>query len=208
MITAKRGDVVRLFAAIDPPAEEIAMLHSTLEAALHSALGEPEPALHSALGEAEPGLRYVPPDQWHVTTAFYGEVAEAVVPELLERLGRAVARTPPLTLSIRGLGTFPKQNATARVLWAGLAGDLAELSRLADRCVAAGRRSGVAMDDRPFRAHLTLARARRDPVDLREIVAALSSYDGQPWPARSLRLVHSTLGATVRHTTVHEWPLS
>jgi 2'-5' RNA ligase len=180
---------VRLFAAIDPPADELA-------------------ALAAVIGEPAPALRHVPTEQWHVTTAFFGDVADVLVTELAERLGRAAGRTPALTLSIRGVGTFPKQAAKARVLWAGLDGALAELSRLADRCVAAGRRCGLAMDVRPFRPHLTLARSRHGPVDLRDTVAALSPYAGNPWPVTSLRLVRSTLGSNVTHTTLQEWPLS
>jgi RNA 2',3'-cyclic 3'-phosphodiesterase len=179
---------MRLFAAVDPPADAIAHLEA-------------------AVGAHTDGLRRVPTEQWHLTTAFYGEVADDVAAELADRLSRAAARTPPMSLQIRGAGTFPKQSVGARVLWAGVDGDVAGLTRLAERCVAAGRRCGLTMEDRSYRPHLTLARARRDPVDLREAVAALSSYVGQPWPVTSLRLVKSTLGAHVTHEPLHEWPL-
>jgi 2'-5' RNA ligase len=179
---------MRLFAAVDPPADEVARLTA-------------------ALGEPLPALRYVPTDQWHVTTAFYGEVADDVVPELAERLARAAGRTAPMTLALHGIGTFPKQSARARVLWAGIDGDVAVLTRLAERCVAAGRRCGLTMEDRPFRPHLTIARARKDPVDLRATVDSLSSYAGHFWPVASLRLVHSTLRPKVHHETLHEWSL-
>jgi 2'-5' RNA ligase len=180
---------VRLFAAVDPPADEVA-------------------ALTAALGEPLPGLRYVPSEQWHVTTAFYGEAPDRVVGELAERLGRAAGRTGPMTLVLRGAGTFPKQASKARVLWVGIEGDGDELARLADRCVAAGRRCGLTMEGRSFRPHLTIARARKEPVDLRETVDALSIFAGSPWPATTLRLVHSTLGPKVHHETIHEFPLS
>lgn len=179
---------MRLFAAVAPPPEARA-------------------EITELLAPQHQELRFGSPEQWHITTAFYGEVAESLLPPLVERLGRAAARTPALTLRLHGAGTFPRQANRARVLWIGVAGDVAVLSRLADRCAAAGRRSGVAMEDRPFRPHLTVARARRDPVDLRDTIAGLSAYDGVPWPATSLRLVHSTLGAHVEHRTVQEWPL-
>jgi 2'-5' RNA ligase len=183
---------VRLFAAVDPPPAEVAALAA---------------ALADASGGTIEHLRRVPEDQWHLTTAFYGDVPERVLPELVDRLGRAAGRAAPMTLSFRGAGTFPKQAARARVLWAGVDGDLAELARLADRCVASGRRCGLAMEDRSYRPHLTLARARRDPVDLRETLATLSSYAGQSWRPTSLRLVKSTLGSTVTHETLNEFPL-
>jgi 2'-5' RNA ligase len=179
---------MRLFAAVDPPTTAVEHLAT-------------------AVGALPPSLRPVPVEQWHLTTAFYGEVAERTVPELTERLARAAARGAAMTLRLHGVGTFPKQAGQARVLWAGLDGDVAELTRLAERCSAAGRRCGLAMQDRPYRPHLTLARSRHDSVDLRETVAALSPYDGDAWQATQLRLVHSTLGPQVHHETLEEWPL-
>ena len=179
---------MRLFAAVDPPTAEVA-------------------AVGAAIGDPDERLRYVPADQWHLTTAFYGEVPEAAVDELAERLGRAAAKSAPMTLQIRGVGTFPKQAARARVLWAGVEGDVAELIRLAERCAAAGRRVGLRMEERAYRPHFTIARVRKDNADLRETVAALATYVGQAWPAQSLRLVVSRLGPQVRHETIHEWPL-
>ncbi|HEU5034771.1 MAG TPA: RNA 2',3'-cyclic phosphodiesterase [Mycobacteriales bacterium] len=180
---------MRLFAAVVPPAAALDHLEDALR----------EVALDR--------LRPVPRHQWHLTVAFFGEVPERVADDLAERLGRVAARTEPLSLRLRGGGTFPKQAARARQLWVGVDAGGDELARLADRAAAAGRRCGLPMEDRPFRAHLTLGRARRGVEDLTDAVAALSSYDGSPWAVRTLRLVRSTLGAQVRHETWHEWPL-
>lgn len=174
--------------AVDPP-----------EAELH--------ALAEAVGERDGRLRWVPPEQWHITLAFYGDVPDDVADGLAERLGRAAARTSVLGLALAGAGTFPRQARKALTLWVGVAGDTDALARLADRCAAAGRRCAIPMKERVFRPHLTLARSRRDPVDLRDRVAALASYAGSPWSVCDVRLVHSTLGSTVRHETLASWPL-
>lgn len=177
---------MRLFAAIEPPADEIV-------------------ALSAALGTPDDRLRYVPTVQWHLTTAFYGDVDDAIVPDLTARLERAARRCAPLSLVLSDAGTFPKQSARAKVLWVGVTGDVDGLSRLAERCVAAGRRCGLSMEDRPYRPHVTIARTRRDPIDLRPTVESLSTYAGNPWTATSLRLVRSTLGANVTHETLTEF---
>jgi 2'-5' RNA ligase len=93
------------------------------------------------------------------------------------------------------------------VLWIGLDGDVDAMRRLADRCAGAGRRARIALDDRKFRPHLTLARARRETVDAGGIVDRLASYSSPWWTVTSIRLVHSHLGAVVRHETVREWTL-
>jgi len=93
------------------------------------------------------------------------------------------------------------------VLWIGLDGDTAELRRLAERCVAAGRRCGIAMADRTFSPHLTIGRSRNSPADLDRAVRSLWDYRSEPWQVTSIRLIRSTLGATVRHDLLTELPL-
>jgi RNA 2',3'-cyclic 3'-phosphodiesterase len=180
---------VRLFAAIDPPAE--------LCESLGAALGE----------ERDERLRWVPPEQWHLTLAFYGEVDESKVEKLQEGLARAAERTRSFGVRLASVGTFPKQSTKARVLWVGLDGEVDALGRLADRCAGAGRRARITMEDRKFRAHLTLARSRREGVDATPLTDRLASYSSPWWSVTTLRLVHSTLGAEVKHETVSDWSL-
>jgi 2'-5' RNA ligase len=85
-----------------------------------------------------------------------------------------------------------------------------DVRRLAASVGAAARRCGIAVDDRPYRPHLTLARGR-EGADLRPAVAALSGFAGCPWTADALHLVRSRLGAgpggTAAHEIVETWPL-
>ncbi|HTW21701.1 MAG TPA: RNA 2',3'-cyclic phosphodiesterase [Mycobacteriales bacterium] len=181
---------MRLFAAIDPSPAAIA-------------------DLRRAIGETDDALRWLPEEQWHVTLAFYGEVGDDSAEALAVRLERAAARTAPLSLQLAGAGCFPSRPHAARVLWIGLAGDVDELIRLSERCTAAGRREGLAMERRRFRAHLTLGRARGAPVDVSKRLRTLWEYAGPTWSATSLRLVRSTPGPKqARHETVADWPLS
>jgi RNA 2',3'-cyclic 3'-phosphodiesterase len=177
-----------LFAAVDPPPEAVA----DLERALASA--------------AARSLRWAPPEQWHVTLAFYGEVKDLAVEDLTERLSRAAARSPTLSLQLASAGTFPRRPNAAKILWAGLQGDTGDLSRLADRCRAAGRHAGTPVDGRKFAPHLTLARANQ-PSNMSRALTALWSYSGPTWTAGTLRLVKSTLGPTVHHETIAEFAL-
>ncbi len=139
--------------------------------------------------------------------AFYGETPGATVAELTDRLRRAAERTTLLSLRLTGVGSFPADPVKAKVLWLGIDGDLTELSHLADRCSAAGRRSGLDLEIRKYRPHLTIGRPRHGTIDLRPTLEALPPYAGQPWRATTLRLVRSHLGPKVRHETLDELPL-
>jgi 2'-5' RNA ligase len=84
-----------------------------------------------------------------------------------------------------------------------VAGDRTGLGRLADSVRAAVRRSGLPIEDRPYRLHLTLARSDGS-TDLRPLVGALASVEGRRWVADRLHLVRSTLGAGPAGTALHE----
>ncbi|MBX6371184.1 MAG: RNA 2',3'-cyclic phosphodiesterase [Acidothermus sp.] len=184
---------MRLFAAVSPPLAARRHLAEALE----------------RIRAADEPWRWVDPPRWHLTLAFFGEVAEDRVPSLVSRLSRAVARARPLALRLAGAGAFDRPTR-ARVLWVGVEvrEDDPGLSLLAARCVAAGRRSGLAMPgaDRPFRGHLTLARsAGEERLDAREVVTALADYRGPWWTASELSLMRSFLGPQPRYEVIRQW---
>lgn len=148
----------------------------------------------SPLRDAEPGVRWVRREQWHLTLVFLAAVPADAVDALVAGLRRAAAGTPPLRLALAGAGAFPRTER-ARVVWAGLGGDVAALGTLAEGCRDAAVAAGVAVEARPFHAHLTVARARRRPVRAGALVDALADYAGPPWTADELELVHSRPGA-------------
>ncbi len=154
-------------------------------------------------------LRWTGRAGWHFTLAFYGEVPDAVLPELRERLARAARRYEPIPLRLKGGGRFAD-----RVVWAGADGDLPALRKLADSASAAARRAGVEMSGhRAYTPHLTVARNRGGALDLDPFVEALTDFEGGAWTVRELALVRSRLpaggvpGEQPRYETVAAWPL-
>jgi 2'-5' RNA ligase len=125
------------------------------------------------------GLRWTDAHGWHLTLAFLGATEPAVVSDLGDALRGAAARHQPARLTTGGLGAFPSR-ARARVAWYGISDPERRLEALA-RDVARAVRLG---EDARFQAHITLARARRDAVDLS---AWLAEADGEA-PAGVLEL--------------------
>jgi 2'-5' RNA ligase len=186
---------MRLFVGLWPSHEAIAQLGAAVE--------------EIRSGPAASGsdrVRWTAPTQWHLTLAFLGEVSDDHLPQLRRRLARTAARRHAPTLEFSGAGRFGD-----RVLFARVGGDTHALRLLAGSVTAAVRRSGLPVDERPYRAHLTLARGLPGS-DLRPLVAALAGFRGRPWVAQDLALVHSRLAAGPGGRAVYEiigrWPLA
>jgi len=124
-------------------------------------LPEPQRALLAAhlvvCRSAAPEFRWVPPGSLHLTLRFLGHLE----PSKLERLRRGLRelRGHPFDLALEGLGSFGGRRA-ARVVWLALREGAAEAAALAQRVEAASQAAGLEAEPRPFRGHVTLARAR------------------------------------------------
>jgi 2'-5' RNA ligase len=99
------------------------------------------------------GLRWSTPDQWHVTLVFLGEVDDESRNRLVNEL--ATVRQTRLALRIEGLGVFQR----AGILHAEIE-VTPELLRLYEAAAAAVKRAALDVEERPYRAHITLARSR------------------------------------------------
>jgi 2'-5' RNA ligase len=95
----------------------------------------------------------------HLTLRFIGEVDERRYTALREAL--AAVSSPTFTLSLNGVGQFPPGGAP-RVIWAGVQSPptLTALQRQIEAAVVA---QGHRAEDRPFSAHITLARLKTPP---------------------------------------------
>ncbi len=109
------------------------------------------------LRAAAPTLRWVAPPRYHLTVVFLGAVDPAAMDAVATAVAAVSVGTAPFPLRLDGrLATFGRT-----VLWAGVAPS-PPLARLAGALRTALSTCVALPDaDRPFAAHLTLARARR-----------------------------------------------
>jgi 2'-5' RNA ligase len=170
-------------------------------------------ALQHALAAALPrrGVRWVPPDQFHLTLLFLGWVARERLTDLNQQLTAATAEVAAFSLGVGGPGVFPDWRRP-RVLWAGLTGELAALATLQQRVFAAGRAFVEKPEDRPFHAHLTLARIsaweRPDGELVRRALAEAPAASPGSWQAAELLLIRSQPGpGGSQYTDVARFPL-
>lgn len=98
------------------------------------------------------GASWRPPENFHVTLRFFGEVDRHLAEELDESLAEIKGRQ--MKLALAGGGWFGRREPTT--LWAGLDPNEA-LASLAAACERAARRLGFPREPRRFRPHVTLA---------------------------------------------------
>ncbi|MCS7024884.1 MAG: RNA 2',3'-cyclic phosphodiesterase [Bryobacteraceae bacterium] len=148
---------------------------------LFVALDLPEPVKNSLASLIETlrpcaALRWVKPENLHITTKFIGEFPE----EDLDLLQAALSeiQSPAVPISVRGLGWFPNPHRP-RVFWAAVHApdSLPALARATEEAVVG---LGVPREGRPWAPHLTLARIEAT-VDLASLRRRIASLDGQDW---------------------------
>jgi 2'-5' RNA ligase len=150
--------------------------------------------LQSALKSRGLRLRWVKPQNVHLTLKFLGDIPVAVVGDVGLALQRASRETATMALTVQGMGAFPGIRR-ARVLWVGLGGQVEALQFLYSRIEDELADLGLAREKRGFKAHLTLARMK-GPVDSRDLAAAVEeagNYEPHPFNARRLILYKSDL---------------
>ena len=104
------------------------------------------------------GVRWVRLDGLHVTLRFLGPTDEDRVDVLEAAVRETAGVTEPFDITIGGAGVFPPVGRP-RALWLGIRDGVDSLAALAARLNERLVAAGWPADDRPFRAHLTLARA-------------------------------------------------
>ncbi len=141
-----------------------------------------------------PDVKWVAPENLHVTLKFLGDVSEDALPEIFAAVQRASGANPEFGLSFSGLGAFPNPQK-ARVLWVGIVNGREELVALAAAVESELVKAGFPREEKPFKAHSTIGRARmgRAPKGLAESMAQVEASDLGHQPVVSVAVMQSDL---------------
>jgi 2'-5' RNA ligase len=170
---------IRSFIAIELPRE------------LHRALGRMQDKLR-ATGVR---MRWLPPENIHLTVKFLGDVHEPDLPIICEVMRRLAADAAPMRFDVTGIGAFPPKGAP-RVVWAGVEGDVAPLKTLVEEMeLALAEEAGIRPEGRAFHPHLTLGRVKstRNVAQLSDAIQAQSSETFGTFTATGVTLFMSKL---------------
>ena len=143
--------------------------------------------LASGLGD----VRWMEPDQQHLTLSFLGEIDNGADQDVAEAL--ALVPGLPFELRLKGIGHFPLRGEP-RVLWVGVekSQELQRLKRRVDRALKA---VGLAPDPRKYAPHVTIARIRGplSPTRVGTYLMRHSLFRSEPFMVSSFHLFSSWL---------------
>jgi len=154
------------------------------------------PAIAKHLAELNPnlrGVRWLAPEQMHLTLSFLGDVP-GDVEEALKKNLEAIA-WKAFFLPISGLGTFPGKGRP-NILWVGVGTGHPHLFQLHKRVQEAAIGAGLEPELRSFHPHITLARCRDISAEsVRPFLRAHAAFDAGMIHVESFCLNSSELGA-------------
>ena len=168
--------MIRLFVALDLPPE----LKSQL----------------ALLAGGIPGAKWVPPENYHLTLRFIGEVENWRAQEVDDAL--ACIRARPFELALKGAGCFEKAGRV-QALWVGAERN-DSLAFLQSKVETALQRIGLAAEKKRFAPHVTLARTdRAETFKLVSFLQAHALFRPPPVAVEHFTLFSSHLGKDAAH---------
>jgi RNA 2',3'-cyclic 3'-phosphodiesterase len=120
-------------------------------------------------------ISWTRPQGQHLTLKFFGDISKEDINNISSAVQRRIVSEAKLNLKFEKIGVFPDARRP-RVLWCGITGDVEKLINLQKKLDSDFASIGFPAEDRPFKAHLTLARIK-DPRDITGMSETLKKYD-------------------------------
>lgn len=104
-------------------------------------------------------VKWVEPQNIHLTLKFLGERDDKKVEKITRALEEVAHQKSPFTIRISSLGAFPNINSP-RVIWVGIDKGDNESKEIAGGLEEKIARLGIPKEERPFSSHITVGRTR------------------------------------------------
>lgn len=136
--------------------------------------------LQQSLAKAAPEVKWVEPENLHLTLLFLGEVEDRTVPAVCRVVKETARSRPQFAVTVEGAGCFPNPRRP-RTLWVGLGTGAPEVTELHDALEGPLLDLGCyRREERRFTPHVTLGRVKGDGASA-GLAAALAKHAG--WSA-------------------------
>lgn len=166
--------------------------------------------LQESLAPAAEDVKWVEPENIHLTLKFLGEVDERDVYTVCKSVEAAVAGTTPFEITVAGVGAFPNANRP-RVIWAGVRQGSQEITAIHDAIDESLEGQGYPREDRSYTPHFTIGRIRRTVPNprLQNALDQQANWEAGSCPVHEVLIMASQLGPKgPQYTVMGRGPLS
>ncbi|MDI6758152.1 MAG: RNA 2',3'-cyclic phosphodiesterase [Candidatus Omnitrophota bacterium] len=129
--------------------------------------------LQEELKKTKADVKWVSPENIHLTLKFLGERNEKKINQIAQILEEIAKDKISFTTSISNIGAFPKIDFP-RVLWVGIDKGDKEIKEIVKELEEKIARLGIPKEDKPFSSHITLGRTR-STLNRQELVQGLNT---------------------------------
>jgi len=120
-------------------------------------------------------VKWVEPNNIHLTLKFLGEIDEAQLNKITSIMQNVSATVYPFPATISAIGAFPRINSP-RVIWIGIDKGDNEIKTIAKLLENEIKNVGIPAEDKPFSSHITIARTKSS-FNLEKLVKELKTIE-------------------------------
>jgi 2'-5' RNA ligase len=172
----------------------MARIRTFIGVALDKAIRDRTVALQETLGRTGTEVKWVEPENLHVTMLFLGEVDEREIPKVCGIVAEISGQHSAFLMSVETAGCFPNPRRP-RILWVGVAEGAQPLCAIHDALEIPLQELGYRREERKYMPHITLGRVKSDR-STEELAAALGkqvAWKGGEIMVRELHIMGSQL---------------
>ena len=129
--------------------------------------------------KAPADVKWVEPNNMHLTLKFLGEVPSKEIPRVCEAVAKGASKVDPFDFEVRGAGAFPNAGRP-RTLWIGAGSGEEAMVALHGHVENALAKLGYRKEHRRFHPHLTIGRVRRGGPGVTELGELVQQHADLP----------------------------
>lgn len=151
-------------------------------------------ALIDKLKTSGADVKWVNPENIHLTLKFLGYISPEKIEEVKKVLDGIKSKFTPFKITFSGVGAFPKLSYP-RVIWVGMQNGKDDAKRIYELLEAGLEKTGFKKEERAFSAHLTIGRVRsgKNRQDLKSAIENLKFSPEKTQTVEHLTLFKSAL---------------
>lgn len=187
-------EYIRLFIAVNLSKELVDKIKEIQKALIHS-------------GE---GIKWVPPENVHITLKFLGAIPIDKVLSIANAVKTISAKQKVFSINIKELGCFPGRK-NPKIIWIGIREEKKNMVNLARQIDNEMGKLGFPKEERDFKAHLTIGRVKRlkDKQALNAAFDKFCNCDFGKMEVKYISLIQSQLGREgPKYTTLYKYMLN